>query len=96
MNEILKAIIADPNLDPAFAAVLGGLRMTDDELFAAIDSTARKVSYYEAAEGEYDRETFARNMVKAELRVLRAEAESRGLGGKVSDMIIAGGYLVAP
>ena len=69
--------------------------MTDDELFAAIDSTARNVSYYEAAEGEYSRETDARNAAKSKLRTLRAEAEARGLGGAVSEMLRFGGYLVA-
>ena len=93
---ILKAIADDPNVAADFAAILDAQWLSDDELMAAIDSAALRVSYYEAAEGEYSRETEPRTAARMKLRVLRAEAEMRGLGGKVDEMIRTGGYPVSP
>lgn len=92
VNQILQAVANDQGVSPAFAEAIGTMLMTDGELFDAVHAAARKVSHYEAAEGNYSAENALRNAAKARLRTLRAEADSRGLGISFS----AGQYLTAP
>ena len=96
MNPILNAIAADPNVAPEFADVIGTMILTDEELMAEIYYQSGTVSFYEAADGSYSSEVAPRNAAKSRLRALRSQAEARGLGVAVSEMIRAGGYLTAP
>lgn len=53
--------------------------LTDEALIAETQRLANKVSYYEAAEGDYFKETALREAAKAEFRAADAALESRGI-----------------
>jgi hypothetical protein len=48
-------------------------------LWQHVDKCASSVSYYNAAEGDYSRETNERNAAKAKFREAREELASRGV-----------------
>lgn len=54
-------------------------RMTDEELLKEVHDLAGRVSYYNAAEGNWSQETEARNAVKAEFWACMVEVKVRGL-----------------
>lgn len=65
------------------------LQLTDNDLWQRTDDAARRVSYFEAAEGNYAAETDARNLAKSEFRACVAELKRRGIVWKNE-----AGYLV--
>lgn len=54
-------------------------KLTDNELTEETHRLARSVSYYNAAEGNWSRETADRNATNAEFWTARKEMERRGI-----------------
>ena len=53
--------------------------LTNDELYEEYDKLARRVMYYNAAEGNWSKETADRNACEAEYYACQKELMSRGL-----------------
>ena len=53
--------------------------MTDQELEAAVHKLAGRVSYYNAAEGNWGSEAQARGVANAEFQAARRELAARGI-----------------
>lgn len=53
--------------------------LNDEALLEEVHELARRVSYFNAAEGNWSQETEARNAVKAEFWSCMAELDKRGL-----------------
>ena len=63
--------------------------LLDNDLWAHCNDCARRVSYFEAAEGNYAAETEARNAAKQQFREAVAALAARGLKWENTE-----GYLV--
>jgi hypothetical protein len=53
--------------------------MTDDELYEEYDRLGRIYMYYQAAEGNWSRETAERNAAETEYFICQRELRNRGL-----------------
>ena len=53
--------------------------MTDEQILDAYDAVRSRMSFFNAAEGNWGRETGARNACSTRLDNIRGELESRGL-----------------